>query len=92
VHGSYSLSLVITGHGPPLIFPWDDAGPTNVPSNAPFAMIVYVTPHCRPLIVTVANPLILGAAPEKCSYVCTYVHILSHTSLCKLNHNSHGSA
>ena len=54
-------SLVITGHGTVVMFPWDDLGPTKSPLSVPPAMIVYVTPHCSPLTVTVAILLIVGA-------------------------------
>ena len=64
-------SLAITGHGPAVTFSWGDFSPTSVPFNVPSAVILYVTPHCRSLIVTVAILLVIGAVPEKWHHVCT---------------------
>ena len=46
------------------MFPWVDLGPIKVSLSVPPAMIVYVTPHSSPLIVTVAIPLVIGALPK----------------------------
>ena len=74
----------ITGQGPAVILPWDELGPTKSPLNVPPAMIVYATPHCSPLTVTVADWLLLviGAVPviiiifaktlRMCTYVCKH--------------------
>ena len=45
------------------MFPWDDLGPTKSPLSVPPAMIVYVTPHCSPLTVTVTIALVIGPVP-----------------------------
>ena len=57
-------SLDIIGHGLGAILPWDDLDPTSVSFNIPSAVILYVTPHCRSLIVTVAIPLVIAAMPK----------------------------
>ena len=49
----------ITGQVPVVMLPWDELGPTKSPLSVPPAMIVYVTPHCSPLTVTVADWLLL---------------------------------
>ena len=41
--------------------------PTSVSFNIPSAVILYVTPHCRSLMVTVAIPSVIGAMPKMLS-------------------------
>ena len=57
-------SLDVIGHGPEVTLPWDDTGPTSVSFNIPSAVILYVTPHCRSLIATIAIPSVMGAMPK----------------------------
>ena len=51
------------GHGPAVMFPWDDLGPTKSPLSDPPAVTVYVPWHFSPLTVTIAIPLDIGAVP-----------------------------
>ena len=53
----------ITGQVPAVMLPCDELGPTKSPSRVPPTMIVYVTPQCSPLTVTVADWLVIGAIP-----------------------------
>ena len=60
-----ALSPIIVIRHDLVTFPRNDLGPTNSPLlRTPPAMIMYVTPHSNPLIVTVATPLAIEALPE----------------------------
>ena len=53
----------LIGHGPAMIVPCKDLGPTNVPLSFPPVVILYTTLQCNPSTTTVANPFIIGALP-----------------------------
>ena len=83
-----SSPIIFTGHGPVVIFPWNDLGPTNCPLNIPPAMIAYVTPHSNSLTVTVAIPLVIGAVPKNATNRAMHVVMELHTQIiikCYLN-------
>ena len=64
IDGVATLGVGISGgHGPEVIVPWDDLGPTNAPLSVPPAMTVYVISHSNPSTVTVAVPLVTAAMP-----------------------------
>ena len=67
-------SLSVNVHTPVVILPYDDPGPTRVPLLCiPPAVMLYVTPQCSELTVTIAIPLLIGALPE----MTTCVQILN---------------
>ena len=51
------------GHGPAVIVPWEDLGPTNVPLSVPPVMILYTIVQFNPSSFTLAIPLVIGAIP-----------------------------
>ena len=76
---TYDTSLAANGQAPVVIFPYDDPGPTRVPLvSIPHATILYATPQCSELTVTIAISPVMGAVPEmtdwylKVLFCCTY--------------------
>ena len=62
-------SLAAIGHRPVVIAPLRDPGPSRVPLLCiPSAIMLYVTPQCNELIVTIATPLMMEALPEMTAY------------------------
>ena len=62
-------SLPVTEHRPVVIAPLGDPGPTRVPLLCiPSAVVLYVTPQCSELIITIATPLMMEALPKMTVY------------------------
>ena len=53
----------LIGHGPAVMVPCEDLGPTNVSLSIPPAVILYSVLQLSPLTTTVANPFFIGALP-----------------------------